>query len=66
MGWQLTIVLIVIALAAVYVALKTWRTWHPPKGSCGGGCGCASKSPVANEERPILIPEDQLTLRQRP
>jgi len=64
MGWQLPIVCILVLGAAVYVVRKAWRTWHPPHGSCGGNCGCASNSTTSATQRAGLIPSEELTLRE--
>jgi hypothetical protein len=63
--WQLISVVLLVAFAAGYVAWKSWRTWHPPKGGCAGSCGCAKQAPAAEAPPSNLIPADQLTLRQR-
>jgi hypothetical protein len=63
--WQLISVVLLVAFAAGYVAWKSWRTWRPPKGGCGGSCGCARQTPAAETPRSHnLIPADQLTLRR--
>ena len=64
MVWQLTIVGILVALAAAYVGRKTWQSLRASKAGCGGSCGCAKTIPDA-AEKPILIPPDQLTVRRR-
>jgi hypothetical protein len=64
MVWQLIIVGILVAAAGLYVVRMTWQTWHPPKGSCGGGCGCAPKTTASQESEPMLIPTEELTLRR--
>ena len=62
MSWQEIVVLALVVVAAVYVARQTWREWAgAKKGGCGGGCGCASAKPAANE--PALV--EQLTVRKR-
>jgi len=63
--WQLVTAILLVAFASGYIAWKTWRTWHPPKGSCGGSCGCAIQAPAAETQHTNLIPPDQLTFRQR-
>jgi hypothetical protein len=65
LNWQLISVVVLVALAGGYIAWKSWRTWHPPKGGCGGSCGCAKQSSTAESAPPNLIPADQLTVRQR-
>jgi hypothetical protein len=62
--WQLTIVGVLVALAALYVGWKTWQSLRASKAGCGGSCGCAKAAPDA-AEKPILIPANQLTLRRR-
>lgn len=47
---QLALVLVCVAVAAVYVLRATWRTWFGTKSGCGSGCGkCAS----AKDEPPV-------------
>lgn len=55
MNTQLTVVLVVVGLAVVYVARQTWRSWR----GCGKGCGCATTTPPA-----ALIPPEELKLRR--
>jgi hypothetical protein len=64
MVWQLTIVGVLVTLAAAYVGWKTWQSLRANNAGCGGSCGCAKSVPDA-AEKPILIPPDQLTLRRR-
>jgi hypothetical protein len=43
---QLAVTLILVGLAAAYVARSAWRTWAGRKAGCGSGCGaCAAKPP---------------------
>jgi FeoB-associated Cys-rich membrane protein len=67
MTWQLIAVLVIVAAAAVYLIRQTWRTWSRKAGACGGGCGCARKTPTATGSNgtAALIPSEQLTLRRR-
>lgn len=39
MGWQLWVVLILVAAAAVYLVMRYYRAGRNP----GGGCGCGSE-----------------------
>jgi hypothetical protein len=62
MNWQLIVVFTLVAVAGACVAWRNWREWtNSKKGSCGGGCGCASAKPAA--DRPVLI--EQLSVRKR-
>jgi hypothetical protein len=66
MSWQLAVVALLVAAAALYLARSAWRTWKGAKGGCGGGCGCGTAAPPARENgRPTLIPSEHLTLRRR-
>jgi len=48
---QLAIVAVLIAAAALYIALRMWRTWAvSKKGGCGGGCGCGGRERAKTEE----------------
>jgi hypothetical protein len=63
MDWQLPITALVVLVAAAYVARLTWRAWFGSKaGGCGGNCGCAGKSAAPKSET-ILIPANQIKLR---
>ena len=68
MFWQWLVVSIVIGLAAVYLVRATWKTWFAAKGSCGGGCSCAGKSPsdAAAKQAATFIPVEDLRLLKRP
>jgi hypothetical protein len=67
MIWQLTIVALLVAGAAVYLIRKTWKTWSGSGHGCGGGCGCGKSTSVPEKGRDsiTLIPADQLTIRSR-
>jgi len=68
MNWQLIAVIVIVAAAAVYIGRQTWRTWSTRKdSSCGGGCGCASKTQASGNTNgaPVLIPSEELVLRRR-
>ena len=64
MSWQWPVVLVIVAVAAYFVARRTWQTWHPPAGSCGGGCACPGSKPAAEKDR-TFIPLSELTLRRQ-
>ncbi|MBX9627349.1 MAG: FeoB-associated Cys-rich membrane protein [Gemmataceae bacterium] len=50
---QLTVTLIVVGLAAGYVARATWRTWAGRKSGCGSGCGsCSAAKPQPPADPP--------------
>jgi hypothetical protein len=67
MDWQLPFVLVILALAVLYLGRAAWRTWNGAKGGCGGGCGCKTGSDAAgqSDSQPKIIPVEQLTLRGR-
>jgi hypothetical protein len=67
MDLQLIIVISIVAAAATYIGLATWRSLHRSKGGCGkGGCACPGPSGAAQSAKSNgLIPSDQLTLRHR-
>ena len=63
MDLQLTIVAVLVAAAALYIALQVWRTWAgAKKGGCGGGCGCnaADQAKANNSDDKARIPLDQV------
>jgi hypothetical protein len=64
MGWQLPIVVMIVAAAVTYLARRTWRSLTGRKAGGCGGCGCARAPSVAEGQR-TLIPADQITLRLR-
>jgi hypothetical protein len=67
MPWQMPLVLLVIAAAAVYLARQTWRSWTGTKsGGCGGGCGCSKATATESKDGVTLVPVEQVTLRRRP
>ncbi|HEV3263800.1 MAG TPA: FeoB-associated Cys-rich membrane protein [Gemmataceae bacterium] len=65
--WQLIAVLVIVAVAAAYLARMTWRSWRGSKTGCGGGCGCNTKATPIGEQngKATLITTDQLTARLR-
>ena len=63
MDWQLPLVLLCLAAAALYVVRRTWLTWRGRGGGCGG-CKC-SKPEAAATRKDALIPVNDLTLRLR-
>ena len=66
MDWQLPIVILIVAGAACYLGVQTWRSWTGRKAGCGkGSCGCGKPQENAAEKAEILIPAGQLTVRRR-
>jgi hypothetical protein len=65
--WQLPLVLLIVALAVVYLGRQAWRSWRGSRSGCGGGCGCSKNSPgpTRAEGNVTLIPADQLRLRRK-
>jgi len=63
---QLIVVALLVAVAAVYIARKTLRTWAgSKKGGCSGGCGCARGVERSIPERDVMIPSEQIEVRKR-
>ncbi|HEY0427559.1 MAG TPA: FeoB-associated Cys-rich membrane protein [Pyrinomonadaceae bacterium] len=46
MNWQILIVIVIIALALLFVGRNFWRKTKSfsPKGNCGNDCGCGEKT----------------------
>lgn len=66
MNWQLPIVILIVAVAAAYLGVQTWRSWTGRKAGCGkGSCGCGKPKENATDGVEILIPAGQLTVRRR-
>lgn len=66
MDWQLGIVTVMVAGAAVYLLRQSWRTWTGKKAGCGKGCDCTGAAAKEPQDNPVtFIPADQLTLRRR-
>jgi hypothetical protein len=63
MDWQLPLVLVCTALAAAYVARRTWLAWSGRKAGCGG-CKCAAPKAAA-PRADSLISVEELTGRLR-
>jgi hypothetical protein len=62
MDWQFPLVLVFLALAVLYLARRTWRTWRGKGGGCGT-CKCGTES---SDHSTKLIPVEHVTLRSRP
>ena len=61
---QLVLTGLIVGLAALYLARRSWRTWSGRRAGCGKGCGDGCAAP--KEETPAtFIPSSQLTLRSR-
>jgi hypothetical protein len=68
MDWQMYVVLIAVAAAAIYVLRRLWRSWFGATRGCSKSCGC-SVATAKNGEPSIavtFVPADQLSLRRRP
>ncbi len=61
MNGQMIVVSLLVGGSALYLALRTWRTWRG-RGGCAKGCGCGEKN---TETARKLIPVEELTLRVR-
>lgn len=68
MGWQMYVVVILVAAAAVYVLRRLWGTWFGAKGGCTKGCGCSAVAAEKGGQATAVtfVPAEQLSLRQRP
>jgi hypothetical protein len=64
MDWQLLVVVLLVALALLYLGRQTLRTWRGRSAGCGG-CKCPSSSNTSNSGAETLIPIDQVRLRRR-
>ena len=62
MDWQLMLVVPAVALAALFLGRRSWRTWFGRSGCAG----CGRASATSGRPRETLIPAEQLTLRRRP
>jgi hypothetical protein len=67
MNWQIDLVLIIVAIATIYLVRQTWRTWSGGKAGCGGKCSCAGEksAAAARNGHVTVVPVDQLMLRKR-
>jgi hypothetical protein len=63
MDWQIVTVSLCLAVAAVYLGRRAWRTWAGTGGRCGGSCGCAASASSAKPD--VLIGTEELTARLR-
>ena len=55
---QLIIALVMVALAAAYVARSAWKTWFGKKAGCGSGCGkCAAPASGPPQKGRIELPQ---------
>jgi hypothetical protein len=49
---QLVTTLLIVGLAAAYVARAAWREWAGRKSGCGSGCGkCSAPAPPETKGR---------------
>jgi hypothetical protein len=66
MDWQLVSVILIVVVAAGYLAWRSWQSWSGKRSGCTG-CSCRASAP-AQEGRTgsvTMIPVNQLTLRRR-
>jgi hypothetical protein len=61
MSWQLSLVALIVATAALYLLRRALRTWIGSPSSCTG-CRSASTLPTKSS---TFIPAEQLTIRER-
>lgn len=65
MDWQGFAVVASVAVAAAYLARRTWQTWAGRKAGCGN-CSCAAKTEAASPRPAVrLISTSELTARLR-
>jgi hypothetical protein len=64
MDWQLTLVVVLVVLALLYLGRRTLRTWRGKGAGCGG-CKCSGTEGAANAAEKTLIPLEQVRLRRR-
>jgi len=65
--WQLPVVVFLVSCAVLYLGRQAWRTFAGRKGSCGGGCGCASikAAPSETGSGDVLISPADIGLRRK-
>jgi len=63
MDRQLLLVIVLVALALLYLGRRTLRTWRGQGAGCGG-CKCSSTAKTPNTAE-TLIPSEQVRLRRR-
>jgi hypothetical protein len=68
MGWQMYVVLILVAVAAVYVLRRLGHTWFGATRGCSKGCGCSASAADKHGAHgaATFVPAEQLSLRRRP
>jgi hypothetical protein len=62
MDWQMTVAVVLVAGAALYLAGGMIRSWWTSKTACGGGCSCKQTQAPQTE---VLIPSKDVVLRKR-
>jgi hypothetical protein len=67
MSWQVTAVLMIVAVAVLYLGHSAWRMLTGKKTGCGGRCNCESKATATdpNNGQVTHVPVEQVTLRRR-
>ncbi len=65
MDWQLVLTMGCVAMAAVYLGRRSWRTWTAKGKSCGGCGSCGSKTAASTPTAAKLISTEMLTARLR-
>jgi hypothetical protein len=67
MNWQIAAVLVVLAVAVLYLAHSGWRMLTGKKTGCGGSCRCEGKTSAGTQagEQVTHVPLEQVTLRRR-
>jgi hypothetical protein len=63
---QLIAVIALVGLAVAYLLRRSIRVWAgAKKGGCGGGCGCSRAVENAKENLEVVIPRDELRVRNK-
>ncbi len=64
MDWQLTLVIVLVVLALLYLGRQTLRTWRGKGAGCGS-CKCSGTAGTTKTAETSLIPLEQVRLRRR-
>lgn len=51
MDLQLTLTLLLLVAAVLYLALRAFRTWFASPKGCAGGCACSGPLPGAGRKQ---------------
>ena len=53
---QTIVTVLIVAMAAAWIARHIWRFWHPPKKGCAGSC-CSHGSGTGPEPEAAIPPK---------